>query len=262
MFSATLTTADSVVTCASPKYFLPTNNDAANGGTGAELDSAVAEAEGFAVSKYPSVNSNPNSPTGGHLYDVWWKGWTEVTFDLSPYRGQTVVLTFEADNCVPGGHFAYAYVALRNTCAGLLISGDTVACTNTELTYSVPSLAGATYSWSVPADWNLNSGTNNNIITVTPGVDPGKIIASEANSCANLHDTILVTTAPPTIPGKLLGNNEVCTGTNTSTLNLTGNRGSVLNWVYNSGGGWLPLPDTFNAYLAQNLTATNYFWRL
>ncbi|TDW95962.1 Ig-like domain-containing protein [Dinghuibacter silviterrae] len=261
MFSATLAVGDSIITCASPSYLLPTNNNAQNGGTGATLDSAAAKAEGFAPSRNPSVNQNPNSPTGGHLYDVWWKSWVEVTFDLSAYRGRVVTLTFEADNCVPGGHFAYAYVALRNTCAGLLISGDTVACTNSDLMYSVPSLAGATYSWSVPADWSILSGASTNIIQVAAGVDPGKIVVHEVNGCANLHDTLNVITAPPTIPGSLVGTNTVCTGTNSSTLDLTGSRGSVLNWLYstNNGTTWTSIADTNRTYTAQNLTATTTY---
>jgi gliding motility-associated-like protein len=261
MFSATLSVGDSIITCASPSYLLPTLNNAQNGGTGATLDTAAAKAEGFAPSRNPSVNANPNSPTGGHLYDVWWKSWREVTFDLSAYRGRTVTLTFEADNCVPGGHFAYAYVALRNTCAGLLISGDTVACTNSDLTYSVPSLEGATYTWSVPADWSILSGAATNIIQVAAGVDPGMVIVHEVNGCANLHDTLDVTTAPPTIPGSLLGTNTVCTGTNISPLTLSGSRGSVLNWMYttNNGTSWTAITDTNKTYTAQDLTTTTTF---
>ena len=44
LFSATLQTADSVIRCASPQYFLPTFNNASNGGN-ATLDSATAESE-------------------------------------------------------------------------------------------------------------------------------------------------------------------------------------------------------------------------
>ena len=148
LFSATLYSISKkqVISCASPKYFLPTiiGSTNVNGGNG-ELDSATANAEGFSVSTHLSPNPNPNGPQNDpnpqHLQDVWTKGWTEVTFDLSPYRGQQVLLTFEADNCVPGGHFAYAYVALRNTCSGLNISGPLVACADGTFTYSIPALA-------------------------------------------------------------------------------------------------------------------------
>ncbi|HEX4850416.1 MAG TPA: hypothetical protein VFV08_06395, partial [Puia sp.] len=108
LFSATLKTDDSVVTCASPSYYLPTFNNTEEGQRGATLDSATAIKNGFTVSKVLSPNPNPDPSGYGatYLQDVWTKGWREVTFDLSPYRGRKVTLTFEADNCIPGGHFA------------------------------------------------------------------------------------------------------------------------------------------------------------
>jgi PKD domain-containing protein/CHU domain-containing protein len=262
LFSATLNTADSIITCASPKYDLPTLNDANPNGGGATLDTLVAEANGFSVSQQPSPNPNPNSnqTNAPHLQDVWTKGWTEVTFDLSPYRGQQVTLTFEADNCVPGGHFAYAYIALRNTCAGLIISGDSVACINSITKYSIPALAGATYQWVVPGDWTVNSGSNSNIINVTVGQQTGFIIAKEQNSCANLADTLAVKTNPPTVPGNVTSDAEVCAGNNATPLVLGGNTGNVINWIYSTDGiNWSSISDQTKSYTAQNLNATTFF---
>ncbi|HXO76675.1 MAG TPA: hypothetical protein VN824_15590, partial [Puia sp.] len=156
MARAIVSTPGGVIDCASPTYYLPTN-----GG----LDSATARANGFSPSPVPSPNESRNQGSPGqHLQDVWTKGWTEVTFDLTPYRGQQVSLTFEADNCVPGGHFAYAYFAIRDVCAGLQISGDTLACSKSVLMYSIPSLDNASYDWSVPAGWIIDQGSNSNTI--------------------------------------------------------------------------------------------------
>ena len=262
LFSATLKTNAGIVTCASPSYYLPTLDNATAGGGGATLDSAAAILNGFSVSPHLSPNSNPNGVTGTvvHLQDVWTKGWNEVTFDLSPYRGQQVVLTFEADNCVPGGHFAYAYVALRNVCAGLIISGDTLACTNSNLTYSVPALTGASYQWKIPAGWTLISGGNSNIITVKAGNNAGSIIAGEQNSCANLKDTVQVKTTAPSIGGSVSADAEVCAGINSSLLTLSGNMGAVTNWVSSQDGQvWIPIVNTGNTYTAQNLNASTIY---
>src|SRR5258705_3079269 len=128
LFKATLSTVDSVITCASPQYYLPTFNNAGGGtggagSTGATLDTAAAIANGFKLSPvYFLSHAGTGGNTGTLLQDVWTKGWTEVTFDLSPYRGRQVTLTFGSDNCSPGAHFAYAYVALRHNCASLQIS--------------------------------------------------------------------------------------------------------------------------------------------
>jgi len=265
MFTATLTTNDSVIKCASPKYLLPTLNNAGPGGGGATLDSAAAIAEGFSVSSQLSPNQDPNnnSPDAPHLQDVWTKGWREVTFDLSPYRGQQVILTFESDNCVPGGHFAYAYIALRNVCDGLVISGPLVACIGNTQIYSVPALAGATYQWTVPPGWTIVSGSDTNIlkVKVAPlGPGGGTITAHEVNSCANLQDAITVTTTLPTVPGSLANNNEVCAGNNSSAITLSGYRGSILNWISSPDGvNWSPIADMTAQYTARNLTNTTIY---
>ena len=260
MARAIISTKDGIIDCASPKYFLPATDANARGGN-AHLDTAAAIANGFSLSTTRSPNPDPNSYIPGiFLQDVWTKGWTEVTFDLSPYRGQQVTLTFEADNCVPGGHFSYAYIAIRNTCAGLQISGDTIACTNSNSKYSIPALDNATYQWSVPSDWVINSGNNSSIIDVTVGQQPGYIIAREQNSCANLVDTLDVTTKPPTIPGNVVSDAQVCTGNNITTLTLNNNRGNVIKWIYSTDGStWNDINDSSSSYNAINLTKTTVF---
>jgi hypothetical protein len=262
LFKATLKVQDSVISCASPKYYLPTSNNADPRGTGATLDTALAVSEGIYLSKYPSPNANPNSqnPNAEHLYDVWAKGWSEVTFDLSPYRGQIVTLTFEADNCEPGGHFAYAYVALRNTCDGLTISGPIEACRNSDLIYSIPALTGASYQWTIPSDWSIVSGADSNILKVHVGLNAGKISAMESNSCAILRDTIAVVTTPPTVPGDVTGGSEVCSGVNSGFLTLNDYTGSVLNWQSSTDGiTWSTLSVTSPNFSPQNLVATTTY---
>jgi hypothetical protein len=258
MFAATLTAGDSIINCASPKYFLPTFNNAGQNTQGATLDSARAKAEGFIVSLQPSPH-----PAGGgnssHLLDVWYKNWTEVTFDLSPFRGSTVVLTFETDNCVPGGHFAYSYIALRNTCGGLQISGDSSACINSTLIYSIPGLTDATYQWSVPPDWTIQSGTDSDVLKVTIGTDAGQVTVREQNSCANLQAVMNVKAVPPTIAGTVDGGAEVCTGVNSVTLTTGGNRGAVIGWLATVNGVNTPIDDTTAQYVAQNLTTTTLY---
>jgi gliding motility-associated-like protein len=185
MARAIVSTPAGVIACASPEYFLPTD--------GGALDSVTARANGFSPSPKatPNASSNPGD-SGQFLKDVWTKGWTEVTFDLTAYRGQQVTLTFEADNCVPGGHFAYAYFALRNSCAGLLMSGDTILCANSVSKYTIPSLDSASYNWLAPPGWAIGSGGNTNTFTVTAGATPGWIVATETNSCTSLTDSLFV----------------------------------------------------------------------
>ncbi|MDA3613426.1 T9SS type B sorting domain-containing protein [Polluticaenibacter yanchengensis] len=269
LFRATLKAGGNVVVCASPEYFLPTFDDAGNGNgggssTGATLDSAKALANGFKLS--PELFLSYSGTGGGQggsgtwLQDVWTKDWTEVTFDLAPYRGQTVTLTFESVNCSPGAHFAYAYVALRKLCDGLEISGDKVACTNGLVTYSIPALANATYTWTVPPSWQIVSGEGTSIIQVKPGSNTGRITVHQVNSCTDLKDTIDVMTSTPTIAGKLTGGDLLCAGINSSVITLDGNNGSILHWIKSTDGvSWLPFSYTENVFTARNLNETTYY---
>lgn len=265
VFTATVKSPTGIITCASPSYYLPTLNNAVGGNnqtpTGATLDSAAAIANGFSLS--PTLflsHSGQNNNNGVLLQDVWTKPWTEVTFDLSAYRGQQVVLTFEASNCTPGAHFAYAYIALRNDCSGLQISGHRDACTNSNTVYSIPALANSTYGWTVPSGWTIVSGAGTNIITVTPGSTGGIITAQEVNSCADLRSSITVTTSPPTVAGNVTGNNTVCAGTNSSALMLSGETGDILKWVSSTDGiNWSAINNTTHQYTALDLGATTQY---
>jgi len=259
--SVTLKTPAGIITCASPNYLLPTFGNVTQGGRGATLDSATAIHNGFKVSGIHSPNQNPDPNTGGtYLQDVWTKGWTEVTYDLSPYRGQDVSLTFEADNCVPGGHFAYGYIAIRNNCAGLLISGDSLVCNNTVVTYSVPTLAGATYNWTIPSDWTLLSSDTSNIIQVKSTINGGSVTVREKNSCADLLDTIQIKALPSPEGGTLDGSAVVCAGENSSTLNLLNYSGVIKNWLASTDGNtWRVIQNNTPQYTAENLGDSTYY---
>ncbi|HTR29665.1 MAG TPA: gliding motility-associated C-terminal domain-containing protein [Puia sp.] len=254
MARAIVSTPGGIIECASPAYFLPTN-----GG----LDSAAARANGFSPSPVPTPNEsfNPGS-SGQYLKDVWTKGWTEVTFDLSPYRGQTVSLTFEADNCVPGGHFAYAYFALRNSCAGLGVSGDTLACSNSTGIYSIPSLDSASYAWSTPDGWTIDSGSNGNIVSVKIGAKAGWIVASETNSCTTLTDSLFVQLYKGALPEVVVDpiDTTVCFG-QVVPLHATITTGTGYGWASQgmfageSGGPVSSLPFTATVVAGPEQTA-------
>jgi gliding motility-associated-like protein len=184
----------------------------------------------------PTPNESRNPQTAGqHLQDVWTKGWTEVNFNLSAYRGQQVTLTFEADNCVPGGHFAYAYFALRDICGGLRINGDTLACSHSVGTYSIPSLNGATYDWSAPDGWIIQSGSDENAITVRVGPQAGWVVARERNSCTSLTDSLFVELYPGALPEAAAEPHDttVCYG-QSAPLRAVVRTGTEFTW---SGGG-------------------------
>ncbi|MBI3883414.1 MAG: hypothetical protein HY305_04150, partial [Sphingobacteriales bacterium] len=257
LFSTIVKTNDSIINCASPAYFLPTFST--ENGKNAQLDTVSALAKGFLLSEKPSPNFD--SKSNSYLKDIWTKDWTEVTFDLSPYRGKEVTMTFETDNCVPGGHFAYSYIALRNKCGDIIISGDSVVCSNDgNLTYSIPLLTDGQYQWVVPDSWTITSDKNSNIINVTAGDQSGLIQVNQFNKCTSLQTQLKVTAIESSIGGILPGTTHICTGNNTTTLQLTDKRGDVLKWLSSlNGRQWNEIVYTDTNYTVQNLTVTTLY---
>ncbi|MBI1780102.1 MAG: gliding motility-associated C-terminal domain-containing protein [Sphingobacteriales bacterium] len=266
IFNATVMSPTGKIACASATYNLPTtftgivNNNGGRLDSIYEVDQTIAAQQGFTLSNVPSPNNN-NRPNES-LIRVWTKGWTEVMFNLAQYRGQTVTITYEADNCLPGGHFAYAYIAFRNDCGGPKITGPSPGCVNTPSTYSIPTLGNGTYTWTVPNGWQITSGANTNIITVKPGNTGGQISVTADNGCTKLDALLNVTLLPPTLPGNVLADVSVCTGNNSTTLNLKNNQGSVIKWIAstNNGSGWTDIGNANNnTYNAINLTTTTQY---
>ncbi|MFX6941455.1 hypothetical protein ABTH41_19940, partial [Acinetobacter baumannii] len=81
------------------------------------------------------------------------------------------------------------------------------------------------------------------------------------SGCANLFDTIKISTSPQTIAGKLSGNTNVCTGVNLSDIFLSGNVGNVLKWISSTDSvSWKDVVDTnIVKYTAINLTTSTYY---
>jgi hypothetical protein len=245
-FSVTLLAGGSVVSCASPVHYLPT-------GPGGSLDTSDAKAQGFYI--IPTMAPAPFTMA---------KAWSEVSINLAPYRGQQVSLIFEADNCVPGGHFAYAYVAIRSRCSvGLgapVISGDTVLCSNMPVQYSVPAVYGEVYQWVVPPGWSVLAGGDSPTVKVQTGITPGTLVLNTQYGCDTLLSSLNIVTTSPTIAGPIGGGTEVCTGVNSATLTSAGNLGSVLGWLATTDGAdYTAINDTTLQYTALNLDRTTTF---
>ncbi len=252
LFSVTLMEGDSVVTCASPVHYLPTTPSG-------DLDTASARLQGFYRVVGPPMGGGAEVGT-----TFWAKGWTEVSIDLAPYRGQQVSLIFETDNCVPGGHYAYSYIAIRGNCAmgvaAPVISGNSVVCSNVPVEYSVPSLEGAVYQWSIPPGWTELLAGGDTTIEVLTGNTSGTILLNTQYGCANLHSSLHVVAMPPTIAGSVTGGTEVCTGVNAVTLTSGGNQGNILSWLAMTDGlNYTTLGDTTAQYTARNLDTTTTY---
>ncbi len=95
------------------------------------------------------------------------------------------------------------------------ISGSAVICTvTTGNIYSVPSLAGVTYLWSIPANYSIASGQGTNSISVTTTTTSasGNICVTRSNSCGTNQScfAVLIRSVKPVTPGTISGINSTC----------------------------------------------------
>lgn len=89
------------------------------------------------------VTSANNIP-GFHSFGmIMWRPWTNAGFDLSPYIGQSVKVSFTTYDCTKLGHFGYAYF----TASCISNRMELVACNGDQVTLATP-LGFESYQWN------------------------------------------------------------------------------------------------------------------
>jgi hypothetical protein len=148
---------------------------------------------------------------------------------------------------------------------GTLPSGISLSGTGYQWTYSttptgtrtnISGATSATYSpntssapFNVPGIYYIYrnaklSSTNNT------GVSP-YVATNESNAAT-------ITVSPLSVGGSVGSNSTVCSGTNSGSVNLTGQTGNVLKWQYSVDGGtnWTDIVNTTTSQSFSNLTQT------
>jgi gliding motility-associated-like protein len=95
---------------------------------------------------------------------IYWKDWTAVMLDLTPYIGSCVTMKFTVGDCSIGAHYAYAY--LDATCSPMSIVAPPTICQFQTSTLTAP-VGAATYSWIETSAPGTVIGTSN-ILSLTP----------------------------------------------------------------------------------------------
>ncbi|HEY5371477.1 MAG TPA: hypothetical protein VIJ75_21035 [Hanamia sp.] len=121
--------------------------------------------------------------------------------------------------------------------------------------------SGGTYSAS-PSGLSINSSTGAiTPSTSTPGTYNVTYTIPASGGCAVYTTTTSLTVSALSVGGSVGSNATVCSGTNSGTLNLTGQTGSILNWQYSINGGttWTSIANTTTSQTYSNLTQTTLY---
>jgi len=131
-----------------------------------------------------------------------------------------------------------------------------------QLTSSVTNgLPPFTYAWTGPNGFTSDQ-PNPVILNVTQAAAGTYTLqVTDANSCAPVSKDIVVTVNEPSVGGTVTGGTEICAGTNSGMLTLTGHSGSVVRWQsaiapFNT---WNDITNTQNTYTSGPLSETTRF---
>lgn len=211
--------------------------------------------------------------TGNTGYISYWQSSTDggTTWDSIPnttnieaFSGLTTTTMYQVyidgGLCPDGISPSVTLTVDDTTDAGILSSDATVCSSGNSGTINLTSYLGTILDWEYStnggASWNSLGNTTasynyNNLTTTTlyrAVVDNGV--------CTPAASTVVtITVDDPPVPGFVTANANVCSGSNSDTLMLTGYTGTVDNWISSTDGG-----VTYNGIL--NSTPTQPYLNL
>jgi hypothetical protein len=102
------------------------------------------------------------------------------------------------------------------------ITGPTVVCSGTTVSYSVPAITGETYNWTVPPDATITAGQGSAAITVQWGASTGMVsVTAQTGVCLSTANNLNV--GVEMIPGpaqSVSGPDTVCQGEGGYTFSI------------------------------------------
>lgn len=103
------------------------------------------------------------------------------------------------------------------------ITGTRAVCENSTQNYSIAAVSGAaSYTWSVPAGWEILSGQGTTAIQVKAGTVAGNITVTAVNGCGDSNQSAILTVAPAAgVPAAIAAINAPANSFCQGTPNLT-----------------------------------------
>jgi hypothetical protein len=160
-------------------------------------------------------------------------------------------------------------VTVNSPSVGGSISGAATVCSGTNsTTLTLSGNTGSVTSWessldnfSTAATPIVNSTTSYTATNLSATTYYRAIVTN--GSCAAANSALAtVTVSPTSISGSISGAATVCSGTNSTTLTLSGNTGSITSWessLDNFATAGTTISNTTTTYTATNLSATTYY---
>ncbi|NVO02281.1 MAG: gliding motility-associated C-terminal domain-containing protein [Bacteroidetes bacterium] len=223
-------------------------------------------------STYSTTSTNANSYTWSILpagAGVISGTTTTASVDWNnAFTGSATISVFATNGCGNGASNTLSVNIDQPTGIPSIPSGPTSVCAGTGLNaaYSTSATNANSYIWTInpaAAGTISGSGSSINVLWNAGYVGTATVSVKAANNC----DTTLIASAlsvifdPVTLGGIVNLDNTVCSGSNSGTLNLTGNTGNVTSWEYavSPFTTWTTISNTTTSQTYLNLTQTTEY---
>ena len=179
----------------------------------------------------------------------YFKNWTPVFVDLTPYIGSCITVKYSVADCSLGAHFCYAYIDA--TCAPMSITGNDHLCSGQSTTLTAPA-GSVSYTWTELGNSTV-LGTNQSF-SATPTVNTTyQCVITSVSGCITTL-TYPVKVIPP--PIVTVNSPSICVG-NPATVTATASpSGGTFTWT-NGGGSSSSFTLSPNTTTSYTVTYTN-----
>lgn len=198
--------------------------------------------------------------------------WTPIanTTNQEIYSNLTVTTMYRAavqNGSCPIGYSNPATITVDSLSEGGNTSGAGTYCSGSNSgNVDIANNVGNILQWESSIDggttWDtiINTSSTNSYLNLT-GTTIYRVAVQSGVCPVDYSDTVMISIDSVTIGGSVLSNMSVCSGNNTDTLNLSGERGSVLNWELSTDGGfsWSTLVNTTTQQIFNNITTSTQY---
>lgn len=164
-----------------------------------------------------------------------------------------------------------AAFTVNPTSVGGSVAGSATVCSGTNsTTLTLSGHTGSITKWQSSPVSNFSSGVTD-IINTTTTLTATNLIATTyyravitSGVCASANSaTATITVNPISVGGSIAGSTNVCSGTNSTTLTLSGHSGSITKWqsspISDFSSGVTDIVNTTTTITATNISATTYY---
>ncbi len=194
---------------------------------------------------------------------------TTNTFTANNLTASTNYRAIVTNGACPDANSTTAAITVSPASVGGSISGSTTVCAGTNSTsLTLSGITGTVTRWESSLDNFATAGTS--IANATSTFTASNLTATtsyraivSSGACTDANSaTATITVSPASDGGSIAGSTTVCTGTNSTTLTLSGNTGSITRWessTDNFATAGKSIANTSNTLTATDLTATTSY---